>query len=146
MGQLSALQQDMQQMQAMQQSMQQAAGRQANAANGLGPGHGGGQRNGMGAGTGGSKAGTGHAVAPLPDDSIKAVYNTEAEQAPSKTNAKSPILASYFINAPSIKGESHIKMSELEQAAAQEAAQAVDQQHVPPPVREAVKDYFDFSK
>jgi hypothetical protein len=143
MGQLSALQQDMQQMQAMQQSMRQAAGQQMAAANGQGQG---GQPGGQGAGVGGSRAGTGHAVAPLPDDSIKAVYKTQAEQAPSKTNDKSPVLASYFIKAPAIKGESHIKMSELQQAAAQEAAQSVDQQHVPPPVREAVKEYFDFSK
>ncbi len=144
MGQLAALQQDMQQMQAMQQSMQQAAGQQMAAANGQGQKNG--APGGQGAGTGGSRAGTGHAVAPLPDDSIKAVYKTHAEQAPSDTNAKSPVLASFFIKAPTIKGKSEIKMSELQQATAQEAAESVDQQHVPPPVREAVKEYFDFSK
>lgn len=139
LGNLAALQNDLAHMQAMQQAMQQAAGQQQAMLNGqpaMPP-----PTN----SSGGSKAGHGHVVPPLADDSIKPVYKTVAEQAPSNPNAKSPPLAAYFINAPSVKGESHIKMSELKEATAQEAAQSVDLQHVPPPVREAVKEYFDFS-
>lgn len=150
--QMQAIQQDMRQMQAARQAAQQA-GQQAAQAIGGGqqgpnPGPGQGQGQGNGGWQGGEPQGPGGAMGG-PGQGAGGQALIEAapmgfkdEFSASQTDEKGRILASTFVKAGMLKGESKLALQEVVRSSLQQTTDVVDQQKVSRKAQQAVRDYF----
>jgi polyhydroxyalkanoate synthesis regulator phasin len=68
------------------------------------------------------------------------------ELSESQTNEKGKILASSFVKAGSIKGDSKVGLSDAVLQEQQDAADEVDEDRIPRAASEAVKNYFQTLK
>jgi hypothetical protein len=155
--QMQAIQQDAQQIAAAQQQGQQAQQDAANACNGGQPGGQNGDPNQQGQGGQGqwqngdpnqwqqaNPNGPGGLGRGAGDRSFKqnAPYAVKQEVAPSQDDEKGKILASTFVKAKSIKGESKAELRQVAQTAEQQQTDEVDQEGVSRPAQKVVREYF----
>jgi hypothetical protein len=156
--QMQAIAADAQQQAAAQNAAQQAAQQAANQANGQGqngqgnqpgqgqqgnkPGQGKGQwakgnpnQNGKGWGGPGKGNGGGPGVEEAP-------FDVKQEIAPVQNNDKGKYLASTFVKAGSIKGDSHAQLQQAVQSAERDATDDVDSEAISGDAKKAVKGYF----
>jgi len=77
--------------------------------------------------------------------SVTDVKATDTKSDKTKVQGKSdsgPIIASWYVQGNKVKGESTKTFSQVAGEAAQEAAEAIETQHVPREYQDAVKNYF----
>ncbi len=153
MQQMTAIAKDAEQMAAAQQAMQQAAQQQAGNCPGGAcaggdqpgqqqgkPGQGGwaeGDINRQGNGMGGAGRGQGGRAI-----SEAAPFTVKTEFAPTQDQKEGQILASYFVKAGSIKGESKAELQQIVANIDKENTDEVDQDRIPRAAAAAVKEYF----
>jgi hypothetical protein len=80
---------------------------------------------------------------PAPEE---APFGVKQELSESQTNEKGKILASSFVKAGTIKGESKVGLSDAVLQEQQDAADEVDEDRIPRAASEAVKNYFQTLK
>lgn len=166
--QMQAMQQDMQQMAAAQQAAQQGAQQAQNAMNGQQQGQAGqqgqqgqGGQDGQGEGQGGQQVGqnpgdgqgnpgnqngmmNGGGIG-QGDRSAKAAapFTVKQEVSQSQEDEKGKILASRWVQAGSIKGESKAALADVAASAEQAQTDEVEQERITGQAREAQKKYFN---
>lgn len=145
--QMQAMQKDMRQVQAQQQQAQQQAQNAAGQCNGGQPGQkpGPGQAawkpgeidNKPGQGMGGAGQGMGGQA-----ESTPAPFGFKDEISKSQDNEKGRILASSFVKADQLIGESTAGLREVIQSNVQDSADEIDRQRIGRQAANAVRDYF----
>jgi hypothetical protein len=118
-----------------QQGQANAQGRQAGGAEGNGDGQNPGQQ-GRGDGQMGGGIAEGRRAAPTP-----APFGVKEELSNSATIEKGKLLASNYVKASALKGESKARLKQVAEAAETEATDEVDQTRVSRQARQAVKEY-----
>ncbi|HEV7302200.1 MAG TPA: hypothetical protein VGN72_22875 [Tepidisphaeraceae bacterium] len=158
--QMQAMQQDMQQMAAAQQAAQQGAQQAQNAMNGQGGQQGQGGQDGEGEGGQGQGQADGGQDQQGPpgnqngmagggigagDRSAKqaAPFTVKQEISQSQEDDKGKILASRWVKAGSIKGESKAELADVAASAEQAQTDEVEQERITGQAREAQKRYFN---
>lgn len=145
--QMQAMQKDMRQVQAQQQQAQQQAQNAAGQCNGGQPGQkpGAGQgawkpgevANKPGQGMGGAGQGMGGQA-----ESTPAPFGFKDEISKSQDNEKGRILASSFVKADQLIGESTAGLREVIQSNVKDSADEIDRQRIGRQAASAVRDYF----
>jgi hypothetical protein len=152
MGQMDAVQKDAEQMAAAQDSTQNAQNDAANQAAGNQPGQNGqnpapggqhgewrpGDTNRAGRGQGGPGRGNGGGIG-----KEEAPYAIKKEAAPVQDIENGKILASTFVKAGTVKGESKVELSKVAEAALKDTTDEVDEEAVSKESQKVVKDYFE---
>jgi hypothetical protein len=152
MGQMDAVQKDAEQMAAAQDSTQDAQNDAANQAAGNQPGQNGnnpppggahgqwraGDTNRAGRGQGGPGRGNGGGIG-----KEEAPYAIKKEAAPVQDIENGKILASTFVKAGTVKGESKVQLSQVAEAALKDTTDEVDEEAVSKESQKVVKDYFE---
>jgi hypothetical protein len=133
-GQLQAMAKDAQGAAAGQQM---AGGQQGQPGNNPGPGQG-------GQGQAGNQQGIGMGGVGVPG--VATPYRTKAELAPTMINEQGKMIASDLVNVPSERGESHATISRVVVPKPDSGENPVNNERIPKPVQQAVKDYFDTLK
>ncbi len=153
---MQAIAADMKQMEAAAAAAQQGIQQAANNLNGQQPGANPGQGNkpgaagqkgewragdpkaGKGQGQGGPGIGNGGVASKSP-----APFGTKTEMSPSQDNDAGKVLASSFIKAGTIKGESKAQLSNVAASAIKDAPDEVEQDRVSRQAQQVVKEYFE---
>jgi hypothetical protein len=87
-------------------------------------------------GMGGPGQGQGHV-----SDVEETATDTKKTRAKGKNN-RGPVIASWYIQDQEIRGESVREFSVVTESAAQEASEAIQEQHIPKEYQESIKKYF----
>ena len=155
------MQQQLQQMQAMAQDAQAMAARQQGNAPDGGDGQGGEGEQGQGEANGdggefaqgnpeenfgdGGQGGAAMATGPRPKG-MSAPFGVKQEITRYQTDNKGKILASSFVKADAIRGDSKVGLSEAVAAAENDVTDEIEEERVSKQARQAVKEYFETIK